>query len=366
MITVVCLSAIIVILLILLLKTNSALTAAKMENAALSARNDDDRFRNLANEILTDSRRQLNDESGRMLEEILKPLKANIDSFNRTIDEKYSREASERHTLASKIDELRQLNDIIGQDARELAAALRGNNRVQGEWGETVLKTLLEKAGFVEGREFSVQPTVDGLRPDVVVRFPGDSCVVIDSKVSLTAYVNWANAESRHDRDVAGRAHIASVRAHIQELARKNYQDYIGTNRLDFALMFIPNEAAYLAAMQIEPGLWQEAFDRRILIISPTHLLSVLKLVQQMWRHDAREHNAAAIAEEAGKMYDKFAGFVSDLHKIEQQINQAAKSVDEAFTKLSTGKGNLLRRADNLRQMGAKNTRSIPDLSSSD
>lgn len=360
-IAIISLSVIIVILLALLLRANSALMAAKMENAALSARNDDDRFRNIANEILADSRKQLKNESGQMLEEILKPLRVNIDSFNRTIDEKYSREASERYALASKIDELRRLNDIIGQDARELATALRGNNRVQGEWGETVLQSLLEKAGFVEGREFSVQQTTDGLRPDVVVRFPGESCVVIDSKVSLTAYVNWANADSRHDRDIAGRAHVASVRSHIQELSRKNYQDFIGTNRLDFAMMFIPNEAAYLAAMQIEPALWQDAFDKRVLIISPTHLLSVLKLVQQMWRHDARERNAAAIAEEAGKMYDKFAGFMSDLQRIDQQLNQALKTVSDAFTKLSTGKGNLLRRADSLRRMGAKTTRSLPE-----
>lgn len=358
---VISLSIICLVLLALLVRSNSALTDARMENAAFNARNDDDRFRNLANEILADSRRQLNSESGRMLEDILKPLKANIESFNRTIDEKYSREASERHTLGAKIDELRRLNDIIGQDARELAAALRGNNRVQGEWGETVLQSLLEKAGFVEGREFSVQQTTDGLRPDVVVYFPGDTCVVIDSKVSLTAYVNWANAESRHDREVAGRAHIASVRSHIQELARKNYQDHIGTNRLDFAMMFIPNEAAYLAAMQIEPDIWQEAFDKRVLIISPTHLLSVLKLVQQMWRHDARERNAAAIAEEAGKMYDKFAGFVADLQRVEQQVNMASKTVADAFSKLSTGKGNLLRRADNLRRMGAKTTRTLPE-----
>ncbi len=354
-IALICLSAVCLTLLVLLIRSNAALTASKVENATLQARNSDDRFRNLANEILNDSREQLRNESGRQLEEILKPLRANLESFNRTIDEKYSREASERHTLGAKIDELRRLNDIIGQDARELANALRGNNRIQGEWGETILQSLLEKAGFVEGREFYVQQVTDGLRPDVVVYLPGEQCVVIDSKVSLTAYVNWANSDSRHDREVAGKAHIASVRAHIQELARKNYQDVVGNNRLDFAMMFIPNEAAYLAAMHIEPELWQEAFDKRVLIISPTHLLSVLKLIQQLWRHDARERNAMAIAEEAGKMYDKFEAFVEDLRKVEKSITQAENACASAFKKLSDGNGNLMRRAEKLKQLGVRN-----------
>lgn len=353
-IAVISLAALCVVLLILLVRANSALTAAKVENATLGARNDDERFRALAAEMLRDSRDTLRTESGRQLEEILSPLRANIESFNRTIDEKYAREAAERHTLGSKIDELRRINDIIGQDARELAAALRGNNRVQGEWGETILQSLLEKAGFVEGREFVTQQAVNGLRPDVVVRFPGDSCVVIDSKVSLTAYVNWANADERRERDVAGKAHVASVRSHIQELARKNYQDYIGSNRLDFVLMFIPNEAAYLAAMQIEPGLWQEAYDRRVIIISPTHLLSVLRLVQQMWRHDASERNAMEIAQEAGRMYDKFSAFVEDLRKVEKALTQAEAACGAAFKKLSDGNGNLMRRAERLRELGER------------
>ena len=357
-IAIICLSIACVVLFVLLLRANSALTSAKVENAALRARDDREQFRLLASEMLRDSRDVLRSESGRQLEELLSPLRADIESFSRSIDDKYTREAAERHTLGSKIDELRLINDTIGRDARELAAALRGNNRVQGEWGETVLQSLLEKAGFVEGREFVTQQAVGGLRPDVVVRFPGGGCVVIDSKVSLTAYVNWANSDDRRGRDEAGRAHVASVRSHVQELARKNYQDVVGEgSRLDFALMFIPNEAAYLAAMQIEPMLWQEAFDKRVIIISPTHLLSVLKLVQQMWRHDARERNAAAIAEEAGRMYDKFAAFVDDLRKVEKAIGQAEAACSAAFTKLSDGNGNLMRRAARLREMGVTTTK---------
>lgn len=346
---------------------NRRLTAARIENAVLQQRLENaessDRFRTIANEMLADSQKTLRDESSRQLEEMLRPLKSNLENFNRTIDEKYSREASERHTLGSKIDELRKLNDIIGQDARELAAALRGNNRVQGEWGEIVLQSLLEKAGFVEGREFDVQSVVGSVRPDVVVRFPGGSCVVIDSKVSLTAYVNWANADDRHSRELAGKAHVASVRSHITELARKSYQDIVGDNKLDFALMFIPNEAAYLAAMQIDPGLWQEAYDKRVLIISPTHLLSVLKLISQMWRHDSQTKNAIAIAEEAGKMLDKFTGFVADLSAVAKAIDSARNSCDAAMSKLSTGTGNLVRRAEKLRDMGAKATKALPNIS---
>lgn len=359
-VAIVCLSVLCLLFLILWLRANSAMTNVRIENAALKAKNDDEHFKNIANEMLDGATSKLRLESGRQLEEILSPLRANIESFNRTIDEKYSREASERHTLGVKIDELRRLNDLIGREAGELAKALRGNNRIQGEWGEMILESLLEKAGFVEGREFVVQQTTDGLRPDVVIYMPGENCVVVDSKVSLTAYVNWANADSCHDRQTAGKAHVASVRAHVQELSRKNYQDYIGQNRLDFAMMFIPNEAAYLAAMQIEPELWQEAFNKRVLIISPTHLLSVLKLIQQLWRHESRERNAVAIADEAGKMYDKFASFVEDLQKIERAVNQASAVCEQAYTKLSSGTGNLLRRAEKLREMGAKATKNLP------
>lgn len=324
-------------------------------------RADDERFRTIAAQVLNQSRAEMRTETTGQVQTLLEPLRRELDSFSKTVSEKYSREASERHALREKIDELRLLNNAIGTEARRLSDALRGNNKMQGQWGELVLQTLLENAGLTEGREFMTQQTVDGgKRPDVVVNFPGSGCVVIDSKASMTGYMNFVDAETDDQRRAAATAHVASVRRHIDELARKNYQDFVGKERkLEFVMMFMPNEGAYLAAMQMEPNLWQEAYNKRVIIISPTHLLSILRLVEQMWRHDAQNRNALVIAEEAGKMYDKFVGFVNDLQNVETAINKASATITEAKKKLSTGPGNLTRRADNLRTLGAKTTKQL-------
>lgn len=328
-------------------------------------RGDDDRFRALATQVLDDSRRNLSRDTAQQMASLLTPLRHDIEAFNRTIDEKYSREASERGALREKIEELHRLNLSLGQEARQLADALRGNSKVQGDWGEMILSRLLEQAGFTEGREFEVQKNVKdesgaNFRPDVVVHFPDRGCVVIDSKASLTAYVNLCGADSDAERRSAGAAHVASVRAHVKELAAKNYQDFVGSDRkLDFVMMFIPNEGAYIAAMQLAPELWQEAYDRRVLIISPTHLFSVLKLVQQMWQHDDQTRNATKIAEEAGKMYDKFVGFLNDMAAVENRLNQAMEAHSSAMKKLSDGTGNLIKRAEDLRKLGAKAAKQV-------
>jgi DNA recombination protein RmuC len=373
-----------IILLILLLAAavvwivrltgRAASLQAQLQSAQTEAsrlRTDDERFRTIATGVLADSQRTMRRDSSAQMQELLKPLREGLDAFSRTIDEKYSREAAERFALREKIDELRALNDALGHEARQLSQALRGDSKVQGDWGEMILQTLLEKAGFVEGREFTVQQTRDEqgrvitnehgarLRPDVVVNFPGKSCVVIDSKASLTAYVNYINADTPEAQQVAGRAHVASVRRHVDELSRKRYQDYIGDRRLDFVMMFIPNEGAYIAAMQLEPDLWQEAYDLQVLIISPTHLFSVLRLVEQMWRHDAQTRNAVEIAVEAGKMYDKFAGFVADMQNVEKNLGRATDAYGEAMRKLSSGTGNLLTRAQRLRELGAKTSKEL-------
>lgn len=323
------------------------------------------RFREIAAALLNESQEKLAASNSAKLSDLLSPLQKNIESFNRTIDDKYSREASERGALREKIDELRSLNESLGREARQLSDALRGNSKVQGDWGEMILESLLTQAGFTEGREFETQTNVKNaaganLRPDVVVNFPDGGCVVIDSKASLTAYVNYTSADTDDTRQTALTAHIASVRAHVRELAAKNYQEYVGRERkLDFVIMFIPNEGAYIAAMQGEPGLWQEAYDRQVLIISPTHLFSVLKLIRQMWRHDDQTRNALAIAEEAGKLYDKFAGLYKDMEDVGKNIEKVAASHTAAMRKISDGPGNLLGKVENLRKMGAKTTKTI-------
>lgn len=339
---------------------------------------DELRFKTLATEILGNTQRVFKEQNETRMEEILKPMRENIDQFRRSIEEKYTKEAQERFSLKEKIDELKMLNANIGREARELTTALRGNSKAQGDWGEIILENILEKSGLEKGREFTVQETksVDGktlrdengraLRPDVVVHYPDNRCVVVDSKVSLTDYIRYCNGETPEERDAGGKAHVNSVRRHIAELAQKNYQDYVGEEKLDFVMMFIPHESAYIAVMQLEPTLWQEAYDKRVLIISPTHLISVLKLISQLWNHDRQTRNAIEIATESGKLYDKFAGFIEDMLKIEKAISASNDAYVKAMNKLKTGNGNILTRIDKLRKLGAKASKSLSVLPDKD
>ncbi|MDE7476051.1 MAG: DNA recombination protein RmuC, partial [Duncaniella sp.] len=312
------------------------------------------RFRNLANDILRQNTADLKTQNEERLREILTPLRTNIDEFRKTVTDTYNNEARERFSLSDRIRELIDLNQSISRQAKELSEALRGDSKVQGDWGEMVLESILEKSGLQKDEEYFTQATTDSngetlrnedgslLRPDVVVKYPDGRFVVIDSKVSLTAFVDYANADNDEVRDGAALRHVRSVKKHIDELARKRYQDYVGDAKLDFVMMFIPNEPAYIAAMRLDPGLWQEAYERHVLIVSPTHLVSGLKLIAQLWSRDRQTKNAITIAEEAAKMYDKFADFTKDMEKIEKALGATRKAYDDAMTKLTTGTGNLI------------------------
>lgn len=328
-------------------------------------------FKNLANDILRQNSADFKAQNEQRLEEILSPLRTNLDEFRKTVTETYSTEARERFSLTERIRELVDLNNTISREARELTLALRGNNQVQGDWGEMVLETILEKSGLQEGEEYFMQVTNDQngaalrnesgqkLRPDVVVKYPDGRCVIIDSKVSLTAFIEYVNAENEKVKDEASARHLKSVRGHIDELARKNYQNYIGEAKLDFVMMFIPNEPAYIAAMRLDPSLWQEAYDRKVLIVSPTHLVSGLRLIEQLWSRDKVTKNAIKIAEDAGKMYDKFADFTKDMDRISSAIANASKAHADAMTKLTTGTGNLVKRAQDLKALGIKASKQL-------
>lgn len=328
-------------------------------------------FKNLANDILRQNSADFKAQNEQRLEEILSPLRTNLDEFRKTVTDAYNSEARERFSLTERIRELVDLNNTISREARELTLALRGNNQVQGDWGEMVLETILEKSGLQEGEEYFMQVTNDQngaalrnesgqkLRPDVVVKYPDGRCVIIDSKVSLTAFIEYANAENEKVKDEASARHLKSVRSHIDELARKNYQDYIGEAKLDFVMMFIPNEPAYIAAMRLDPSLWQEAYDRKVLIVSPTHLVSGLRLIEQLWSRDKVTKNAIKIAEDAGKMYDKFADFTKDMDRIASAISNASKAHADAMTKLSSGTGNLVKRAQDLKALGIKASKQL-------
>lgn len=329
------------------------------------------RFRNLANDILRQNTADLKSQNEERLLEILAPLRNNIDDFRKAVTDTYNNEARERFSLSERIKELVDLNQSISRQARELSEALRGDSKVQGDWGEMVLESILERSGLQKGVEYITQVTTDSagnalrnedgslLRPDVVVKYPDGRFVVIDSKVSLTAFVDYANADNDEVREGAAIRHVRSVKKHVDELARKRYQEYVGEAKLDFVMMFIPNEPAYIAAMRLDPGLWQEAYDRQVLIVSPTHLVSGLKLIAQLWSRDRHTKNAITIAEEAGKMYDKFADFTKDMERIEKALGSTRKAYDDAMTKLTTGTGNLMNRALNLQKLGVKASKQL-------
>lgn len=342
------------------------------EDSDRRQREEQTRFKAMAAEVLEATGRQMREHQQAGLDAILAPLRENISKFEHTVTECYGTEARERFSLHRTIEQLIQTNDSIGREARELAKALRGDSKVQGDWGEMILESILEKSGLRRDEEFIVQATRDLegnilknesgslLRPDVIVKYPGDRCLVIDSKVSLTAYTELVNAETDQARDEAADRHLRSVRQHVRELRDKRYQDYLGGATPDFVLMFIPNEGAYIAAMQGSSTLWQEAYDNRVLIVSPTHLVSALRMVQQLWVQDRQSRNVVRIAQEAGALYDKFAGFLTDMDKINRSITAASTAYTTALGKLSSGRGNIMTRIEHLKELGAKASKSLP------
>lgn len=344
----------------------------RVENARLSARletllsqaDDEERFKNLAAKALMQNSREIAEQNLRSLHSVLNPVKENLEAFSRAVNQRAERDAADRAGLGEKIRQLIDLNSVVGRETRRLADALKGNSKMQGDWGEMILDNILDRCGFTKGRDYTVQETVAGvdgrLRPDVIISYSEGRKIIIDSKVSIQAYLGMLDAESEERRRELGRAHVASVKKHIAELRDKSYQDYVGGDRVDFVLMFIPHEGAFLAAMNLDDSLWQTAYESRVLIISPTHLLSIVKLVEQMWRHDKQNRNALEIARQAGLMLDKFKGFVDDMDRIDRSLNQAREAWNGAFSKLTSGSGNLVGKAQLLSSLGAKAKKDLP------
>ena len=332
-------------------------------------------FKSLAADIFSSQSEKFKEANETRLSEILNPLKEDIKDFKRMVDDTYMNSSKERTLLGEQMKRLMELNMSIGKEARDLTEALSGNTKVQGDWGEMVLETILVKSGLVEGENYFVQRTKndDGtqiknddngrLRPDVVVALPDKKCIVIDSKVSLTAYVNYINADNEDDRQRFGKAHLLSVRSHLKELETKRYQDFVGVgndDRIDYVLMFIPNEHAYMAAMTLDNNLWMEAYEKRVVIISPAHVISTLRLIAQLWTRDKQTKNALKIAEEGGKLYDKFVGFVNDMQTVEQSLGKASEAYASAMSKLHTGRGCIVSKVENLKKLGAKTSKTLP------
>lgn len=322
-------------------------------------------FKNLANDILEEKTQKFTEQNKTRLDEILKPLSEKIRDFEKKVEETYDKESKERFSLGKEIRNLAELNQQISKEANNLTNALKGQSKTQGNWGEIILESILEKSGLAKDREYVVQQSYIAehgrrLQPDVVVNYPGDRHVVIDSKVSLTAYERYASADTKEEQESALRDHMTSVKTHVNELGSKNYQDLYQLKSLDFVMMFLPIEPAYLVAMQGDPGLWNYAYERRVLLISPTNLIAALRMISNLWRVENQNKNALEIARQSGELLDKLAGFVSDLTDIGSKLEATRRSYDAALNKLSTGKGNLVRRAEKIRELGAKSSKELP------
>ena len=329
-------------------------------------------FNVLASDVLKRNSESLKEANSEQIDALLRPLKENIESFKKTISEGYVKESSSRKLLEVQIERLVKLNETIGEEARNLTSALKGNSKVQGDWGEMILETLLENAGLERGINFETQLTRDSggnvlkndegklLRPDVLIKLPDNHSIIVDSKVSLTAFVDYCNAEDENVRIVAGKKHLQSVYAHIDELYAKMYQNNL-KGAADYVMMFIPNESAYIAAVQLDINLWKYAYEHGVIIVSPTHLFSVMSIVSQLWRQDKQNRNAMLIAERGGKLYDKLVLFMDSFEKVGKSIDDAMTSYNKSFNQLRTGKGNVLRQAEDMKALGAKASKSLPE-----
>lgn len=322
-------------------------------------------FRNLANEILEEKTQKFTEQNKIKLDEILKPLGERIREFEKKVDETYDKESKQRFSLEREIKNLTDLNQQISREANNLTNALKGQAKTRGNWGEIILESILEKSGLTLDREFFIQQSFTNeygkrLQPDVIVAYPGERNVVIDSKVSLLAYERYTSAELKEEQELAARDHLLSVRNHIADLSSKNYQDIYSLKSLDFVMLFMPIEPAYMLAMQYDPNLWNWAYDRRVLLISPTNLIAALRMIANLWRVEYQNKNAMEIARQSGELYDKFTGFLEDLQDVGNKIDASRKSYDASMNKLSTGKGNLIRRVENIKSLGAKAGKDIP------
>lgn len=321
-------------------------------------------FERLAQQIFEQKSQRLQDSSKQTLESTLAPFKQQLDSFKQQVSLQYSEEIKQRQALASELLGLKELNKQMSAEAEALTRALKGDTKQQGTWGEVVLERMLEQSGLREGHEYETQSqhrddNGRAFKPDVIVHLPNNKDVVIDSKVSLTAYERYFNGDDDAEKQRALDEHVSSLRNHIKGLGKKNYQQLEGVRTLDYVLMFIPIEPAFLLAVDRDPELIKLALDNNIMLVSPTNLLVALRTVNNIWQYEYQSQNAQRIATDAGKLYDKFVGFLDDMQKMGNAIDSVKKNFEGAMNKLSTGRGNLVTRVDNFRKLGVQTNKKI-------
>ena len=328
-----------------------------------------DSFRAVANDIM----RERTEDLDKRTKETLSPLREDLKRFGEQVDKTYQEEARERFNLKDSIEKLILRSQEISQETTSLTRALRGDSKVQGDWGELVLERILDQSGLIRGEHYFVQETLrdesgavittgdnrGGLRPDVIVRYPNRGAIVIDSKVSLTAYARYVAAETDAERDQTLKEHLLSLRKHINELSGKRYEEYTEGSP-NFVMLFIPNEPAYTIALAHDPTLWEEAYRKNVVLINGTNLIAALRMAQDMWQRDSQQRNVLQIVDEAGKLYDKFATFSETFLKIESKLEDAQKAFGEAKGQLRDGRGDILGRFDKLKALGAKTKKALP------
>jgi len=322
-----------------------------------------EQFENLANRIFEEKQQAFVRRSEDSLRKSLDPLERQLGDFRKRVEHVYDRENAERNSLLGQIKALREQTQRISDEALNLTSALKGDRKIQGNWGEVVLERLLEESGLQKGREYETQVTMtqDGRRrqPDVIVRLPENKDLIIDSKVSLVDYERYSAAGTDEERTLALKQHVNSLRAHITGLNKKAYEQLEGVRTLDFVFIFVPIEAAYMLAMQADPELFRYAYERQIVLVSPTSLMATLRTVENIWRYEKQNRNAEKIAAEAGKLHDQFAMVLESLDELGSRIRQADEAYQQTYKRLASGRGNAVKRIDSLRKLGAKTRKQI-------
>ncbi len=333
-----------------LAKTESAQTALAQQIQS--------EFKNIANEVLVSGSRQVHEDAQKQLNTLLSPLQSKLGEFQNRLEQTATVQGRDSAALKEQIRALTDLNKNVSEEARRLADALKGDAKSRGNWGEMVLERLLEVAGLIKGTHYETQVSLKGeqgdFRPDVVVRLPDQKDMIIDSKVSLVHYEQMFGAANEEARAALRKEHLARLRKHVDDLGKKDYSGLEGVNSIDLVFMFVPIEGAFLEAVNADEQLYDYAFRKNVVILTPGTLLVTLRLVAQMWQQDNQNKNALKIAVEGGKLYDKFVGFVDDIQRLGGQMETTRKTYDEAVKKLNTGPGNLVTQSEKLRQLGAK------------
>jgi len=323
-------------------------------------------FENIANKILEEKSQKFTDQNKTNLDIILNPLKEKIKDFEAKVDKAYKEESTERTTLKTEIKNLIELNQKISDEANNLAKALKGDNKKQGNWGEVILEKVLERSGLVKDQEYKTQFSANNdegsrIQPDVVIMLPDEKHIIVDSKVSLVAYEAFINADAETEKEKFIKEHLLSIRNHVKLLNEKNYQASTDFNTPDFVLLFIPIESSFSVAVQADQELFSFAWDRKIVIVSPSTLLATLRTIASIWKQERLSKNHMEISRQAGAMYDKFVGFLEDMQKIERGIDQSQKAYNDAINKLQSGRGNIINSIQGIKTLGAKAQKQISD-----